>query len=74
MHRQLVTRVHYLALLNSRLRKHPGYVDGMEFVFLRGSDPETSPGFDWVPGGPNPPRVFAEVAAEVHALFRVQEQ
>lgn len=73
MHRQLVTRTYYLGLLNSRLRKHSDYVEGMEFVFLSSSDPDTAAGFDWLPGGANPPRVFAEVAAQVHALFRVED-
>jgi hypothetical protein len=72
MHRLLITRVQYLAELNARLRRHPAYVDGMAFVLLPDSDPDTAAGFDWVPGGPTPPGLFAEIAAEVHALFRVE--
>ena len=73
MHRQLLTRTQYLAELNRRLRGHPGYVEGMQFVPHGGADPEIAAGFDWVPpnGDTTPPNPFAEVAAEVHALYRV---
>jgi hypothetical protein len=75
MHRQLITRTQYLAELNHRLRDHPAFVVGMAFVILGGLDPDTSAGFDWVPtnGDPVPPAVFAGVAAEVHALYRVAD-
>jgi hypothetical protein len=72
VHRQLVTRTQYLAELNDRLRRHPDYRDGMAFVLLPGADPETAAGFDWVPREAGAPNLFAEIAAEVHALFRVQ--
>jgi hypothetical protein len=73
MHRQLVTRTQYLTELNHRLRDHPGYVEGMRFGPHGGTDPETAAGFDWVPpnGDATPPGPFAEVAAEVHSLYRV---
>ncbi|HEY6513379.1 MAG TPA: hypothetical protein VI032_15450 [Burkholderiaceae bacterium] len=73
MHRQLVTRTEYLAELNRRLRQHPAYAAGMQFVPHGGPDPETANGFNWVPedGGAMPPMPFAEVAAEVHSLYRV---
>lgn len=78
MHRQLITRAQYLAELNHRLRSHAQYVDGMQFVFNGGTgDPETADGFDWVSAGHDgitaPPSPFAEIAAEVHALYRVVE-
>jgi hypothetical protein len=71
MHRQLLTRTRYLAELNARLTRHPAYRPGMAFVFPTGDDPETAPGFDWVPKDEVPPKLFAEIAAEVHAVFRV---
>jgi hypothetical protein len=73
MHRQLITRTQYLAELNRRLRDHPDYVDGMQFVSNGSGDPETAAGFDWEPqtGNPTPPNPFAEIAALVHALYRV---
>jgi len=57
MHRQLITRTQYLAELNRRLRDHPDYVDGMQFVSNGSGDPETAAGFDWEPqtGNPTPP-------------------
>jgi hypothetical protein len=74
MHRQLITRTEYLAALNRRLRDHPDYVPGMRFVVRGGQDPETVEGFDWEPGGDGvPPTLFAAVAAEVHALYRVRD-
>jgi hypothetical protein len=69
VHRQLVTRTQYLAKLNKRLREHPAYVEGMAFVVS--GDLEKSVAFDWVPGGKKPPAPFAEIALEVHALYRV---
>jgi len=42
MHRQLITRTQYLAELNRRLRDHPDYVDGMQFVSNGTADPETA--------------------------------
>jgi hypothetical protein len=73
MYRRLVTRTQYLAQLNHRLHDHPAYVEGMRFVPLGGSDPETAAGFDWVPANADTMRAaaFAEVAAEVHALYRM---
>jgi hypothetical protein len=75
MHRQLITRTQYLAELNRRLRNHPSYIEGMQFVPHGGTgDPETAAGFDWVStehGIEAPTVPFAEVAAEVHALYRV---
>lgn len=73
MHRQLVTRTQYLAELNTRLRNHPSYVEGMRFVVHDDQDPETAAGFDWVTpnGDTTVPTPFAEIAAEVHALYRV---
>jgi hypothetical protein len=72
MHRLLVTRTAYLAELNSRLRAHPAYVSGMQFIVNGGDDVEATAGFDWLPNdGGVPPIPFAEVAAEVHALYRV---
>jgi hypothetical protein len=76
VHRQLVTRSQYLAELNRRLRSHPAFVPGMRFVPHGGSDPDAAAGFDWVPAGNGsamPPMPFAEVAAEVHTLFRVMD-
>lgn len=74
MHRTLVTRTAYLAELNKRLRAHPAYVPGMQFIAHGGQDVEATDGFDWVPDGDGtPPAPFAEVAAEVHALYRVQD-
>jgi hypothetical protein len=70
MHRKPITRTQYLVELNNRLSRHPDYVQGMMFVPVSGRDVETAAGFDWVPGGPHPPSPFAEIAAEVHALFR----
>lgn len=69
VYRRLVTRTQYLAELNNRLRDHPAYVEGMRFV----PDPETVAGFDWVPPNANTTgaTAFAEVAAEVHALYRM---
>jgi hypothetical protein len=72
MHRMLVTRTQYLIELNTRLVGYPDYRPGMQFVLLPGDDAETAAGFDWVPGGSTPLIPFAEIAAEVHALFRVQ--
>ena len=76
MHRQLVTRAQYLAELNNRLRNHPDYVDGMQFVPSGRGHSETTDGFDWVSTGHDgttaPPFPFAEVAAEVFALYRVE--
>ena len=73
MHRQLVTRTQYLAELNNRLRDHPRYVEGMLFVPQGDPDPETAAGFDWVlpDTDTTPATAFAEVAAKVHALYRV---
>jgi hypothetical protein len=74
MHRQRITKTQYLTELNSRLRSHPHYVDGMQFVPSGASDPECANGFDWVSSGHHhetPPSPFAEIAAEVHALYRV---
>jgi hypothetical protein len=73
MYRRLVTRTQYLAELNNRLRGHAAYVEGMQFVSQRGPEPETSAGFDWVPPNTDTMRAtaFAEVAAEVHALYRM---
>ena len=74
MHRTLVTRTAYLAELNKRLRAHPDYVLGMQFIVHGDGDVEAAAGFDWVPNdGGTPPTPFAEVAAEVHALYRVQD-
>ena len=75
VHRQLVTRTQYLAELNRRLSEHPAYVAGMRFVINGGADPETAPGFDWVHtnGDTTAPFPFAEIAAEVHARYRVQD-
>jgi hypothetical protein len=75
MHRQLITRTQYLAELNHRLTTHPGYVPGMKFIINNGGDPETAAGFDWIPpnGDVTPPLPFAEVAAAVHAIYRVQD-
>jgi hypothetical protein len=74
LHRQLITRTQYLAELNKRLREHPAYVPGMQFVINGASDPEAAAGFDWVQvdGDTTAPILFAEIAAEVHALYRVQ--
>ena len=72
MHRQLITRTEYLAALNRRLRDHPAYVTGMRFVVHNGQDPETAADFDWEPGDGVAPLAFAEAAAEVHALYRVE--
>jgi hypothetical protein len=81
MHRQLLTRIQYLAELNKRLAAHPAYVTGMRFV-VRDSDPEMALGFDWEPhseewermnGGLAPPAPFPEIAAEVHSLYRCAE-
>jgi hypothetical protein len=71
MHRQVVTKSQYLAELNARLLGHPEYVAGMAFVFRTDADPETASGFDWVPDEA-PPKLFGDIAAEVHALFRVE--
>jgi len=75
MHRQLITRSQYLAELNRRLRNHPAYADGMQFVPSGTDDAEAAGGFEWVSDGHDgstaPPSPFAEIAAEVHALFRV---
>jgi len=75
VHRQLVTRTQYLAELNRRLRNHPAFVPGMQFVPHGGPDPDAAVGIDWVPGNGSatPPMPFAEVAAEVHTLFRVMD-
>lgn len=73
MHRELITRTEYLAALNGRLRDHPAYVPGMRFVAHNGQGPETAAGFDWEPGDGVPPIAFAEAAAEVHALYRVED-
>ena len=74
MHRQLVTRTQYLAELNKRLRDHQNYVCGMQFVIREDQDTETAAGFDWVTANAEvaPPTPFADVAAEVHALYRVE--
>ena len=72
MHRQVVTRSQYLAELNVRLLGHPEYVPGMAFVFRTEADPETASGFDWVPSEEPPPKLFGDIAAQVHALFRVE--
>jgi len=50
----------------------------MRFVSSGGTgDPETADGFDWVYSGHTgtmaPPTPFAEIAAEVHALYRVAD-
>jgi hypothetical protein len=75
MHRKMITRTQYLAEINSRLRSHPAYVLGMMFVPSGSSDPETATEFEWVSNGHNAktaaPYPFAEIAAEVHALYRV---
>jgi len=71
MHRALITKAQYLAELNRRLRSHPLYEVGMVFVPSGNSDPEAAEAIDWTPGGSAPPSLFAKVAAEVHALFRV---
>ncbi len=73
VHRQLITRTQYLVELNRRLCAHPAYTPGMAFVTLGGQDPEAAARFDWVDGngGATPPIPFAEIAAEVHALYRV---
>jgi len=76
MHRQLITRSQYLAELNHRLRSHPAYADGMRFLPSGTNDPEAAHGFEWVCDGHDgttaPPFPFAEIAAEVHALYRVE--
>ncbi len=73
MHRQLVTRTQYLAELNRRLGEHAAYRLGMAFVIRGTQDPETAAGFDWVAdtSGTASPIPFAEIAGEVHALYRV---
>lgn len=43
----------------------------MAFVFPTGDDPETASGFDWVPKDEVAAGLFAQIAAEVHAVFRV---
>ena len=47
----------------------------MQFVPSGREDPKTADGFDWVStahdGATVPPSPFAEIAAEVHALCRV---
>jgi hypothetical protein len=73
MHRKVITRAQYLAELNRRLSRHPDYAQGMMFILAAGPDVEVAVGFDWVPGGPDAPGLFAEIAAEVHALFRVSD-
>jgi hypothetical protein len=77
VHRQLISRTQYLAELNRRLAAHPAYVSGMQFIAHgEPEDPEVAAGFDWVPQGGvgSPPMPFAEVAAAVHALYRVAAQ
>ena len=64
-------RTQYLVELNTRPSRLSDYVQEMMFVPVSGPDVETAVGFDWVLGGLHPRRLFAVIAAEVHALFRV---
>ena len=72
MHRELITRTQYLAELNRRLQSHPMYEEGMAFVPSPTGDPEVADAFDWVPTGLSSSSLFPEIAAQVHAMFRVQ--
>ena len=76
MHRKMITRTQYLAELNRRLRSHPAYVPGMKFAPSGSVDPETATEFEWVSTGHNgktaAPYPFAEIAAAVHTLYRVE--
>lgn len=65
-----ITRTQYMAELNQRLKAHPDYVPGMEFVPYPGPDPEQASGYDWLPKA-HPRHQFVEVAHEVMGLFYV---
>ena len=65
---KLVSAGEYLAELNRRLRAHPDYVTGMQFVRQsRGKLQSKASGFDWEPKGHLHP--FLEVSNGVRKEF-----
>lgn len=67
----ILSRAMYIAQLNTELRKHRDYIDGMEIRLVpeRNKLPDSATGYDLFPRDPGNRHVFSVVCIEVEKEY-----